>query len=97
MKAIKKIGMLLALGTTLFLSSCAGAYYAEEEPAEPVYVRPVAPYAGAVWIDGDWGWRGGRYVYSRGYWTRPHYGRTYMRGNWERRGRGYTWHRGYWR
>ncbi|CAN5304971.1 hypothetical protein BH09BAC6_BH09BAC6_11680 [soil metagenome] len=97
MKTLSKFGVLCALAGSLFLSSCAGSYYVSDQPAEPVYERPVVPYAGAVWIDGDWGWSGGRYVYHNGYWARPRVGRTYIRGTWERGNRGYTWRRGHWR
>ena len=97
MKTISKLGMMLALAGSLFLASCAGSYYVYERPVEPVYARPMAPYPGAIWIEGDWVWQGGRYVYFRGHWDRPRVGRVWMRGAWERGPRGYTWHRGYWR
>jgi hypothetical protein len=97
MKTISKIWMLLALSGSLFLSSCAGSYYVADQPVEPVYVRPVAPYPGAVWVDGDWVRRGGRYTYVNGYWARPHRGRVYTHGGWVHTNRGYAWHHGYWR
>jgi len=97
MKKLQKIGMLLALSGSLFMASCAGSYYVTERPAEPVYVRPSAPYAGAVWIDGDWVWNGGRYVYSGGHWAAARPGHIWVRGAWYRGPRGYGWHRGYWR
>ena len=96
MNTLSKIGIMTSLAGSLFLASCSGEYYVADQPVEPVYERPVAPYAGAVWIDGDWGYSGGRYVYRRGYWARPRAGRTYIRGNWTHTGRGYTWHRGHW-
>ncbi len=97
MRTISKLGFMLALAVSLFLSSCAGSYYVVDQPVEPVYERPAPPYAGAVWIDGDWAWNGGRYVYTRGYWARPRVNRVYVRGNWYRGPRGYAWHRGHWR
>jgi hypothetical protein len=97
MKTLSKFGLLLALAGSLFLSSCAGSYYVTAQPVEPVYERPVAPYQGAVWIDGDWTWSGGSYAYVRGHWDRPRAGRVWVRGNWERGQRGYRWHKGYWR
>jgi hypothetical protein len=96
MKKIVKIGLLLALTGILF-SSCAADYYVSERPVEPVYVRPVAPYAGAYWVPGEWAWRGGRYAYINGYYAHPRPGRVYMRGYWHPVRRGYAWHRGYWR
>jgi hypothetical protein len=97
MKKLQKFGMLLALAGSLFMASCAGSYYVTARPAEPVYVRPAAPYAGAVWIDGDWVWNGGRYVYSGGHWAAARPGRIWVRGAWYQGPRGYGWHRGYWR
>ena len=95
MKTLSKLGLMLALAGSLFLSSCAG-YYVASYPAEPVYTRPGPPYAGAIWIDGEWAWNGGRYTYVNGYWARPRAGHVYMRGSWVRYGRGYRWHRGHW-
>ncbi|MDB5009050.1 MAG: hypothetical protein JWP45_3443 [Mucilaginibacter sp.] len=97
MKTLSKLGLMFALAGSLFLSSCAGSYYVYDQPVEPVYERPVAPYAGAVWIDGDWVWSGGRYVYTRGYWARPRAGRAWVHGGWNHGPRGYAWHRGHWR
>jgi len=88
---------MLALAGALMMSSCAGTYYVTARPAEPVYERPVAPYEGAVWIDGEWVWSGGTYVYARGHWARPRQGRVWVRGEWASGPRGYVWHRGHWR
>ena len=96
MKTLSKVGMMLALAGSLFLSSCAGSYYVTDQPVEPVYERPAAPYEGAVWIDGEWGWAGGRYQYSRGHWDKARQGHSYMRGNWEHTSRGYAWRKGHW-
>jgi len=96
MKTLGKLGLMLALAGSLFMSSCAGTYYVTARPVEPVYERPVSPYAGAIWIDGDWTWSGGRYVYVRGHWDRPRSGRVWVRGEWESTPRGYRWHRGHW-
>jgi len=97
MKTISKFGIMLAMAGSLFMTSCAGSYYVTDQPVEPVYARPVRPYVNAVWIDGDWAWRGGRYVYVQGYWARPRAGRAWVRGGWYHTPRGYTWHRGHWR
>lgn len=85
-----------ALGLVLVMASCEGSYYVTEQPAEPVYVRPVAPGPGYVWIDGEWGYSGGRYVYNHGYWSRPRAGYTWHHGYWDHGGHGYRWHRGGW-
>ncbi len=97
MKTLLKIGLLLVMAVSLFLSSCAGTYYVSERPAEPVYVRPPAPYNGAFWVEGEWAWNGSRYVYVNGHWDRPRPGHAYVRGYWVQKGHGYVWHHGYWR
>ncbi len=96
MKRLSKIGLMLGLAGFLFLSSCAGTYYVTAQPVEPVYERPAPPWGGAIWIDGEWTWSGGTYVYTRGYWEHPRPGHVWVRGSWERGSRGYRWHRGHW-
>jgi hypothetical protein len=97
MKIVSKVGIIGALAGSLFLSSCASDYYVAAQPVEPVYVRPVAPYAGAYWVPGEWVYRGNRYVYRNGYYTRPRVNRVYVRGNWRHTPHGYSWRRGHWR
>ncbi|WP_183572205.1 hypothetical protein HDF18_03935 [Mucilaginibacter sp. X5P1] len=97
MKTLSKLGILAALAGSLFMSSCAGEYYVSNQPAEVYYARPAPPYAGAVWINGDWVWSGGRYVRHQGYWARPRSGRVYVAGNWYHGPRGFSWHKGHWR
>jgi hypothetical protein len=97
MKTLSKFGLLLALAGSLFMTSCEGSYYVSSQPMDDgVYVQPASPYAGAVWIEGDWVWSGGRYIHSPGRWVRPRAGHTYVRGSWVHTGRGYRWHRGHW-
>ncbi|TFF36772.1 YXWGXW repeat-containing protein [Mucilaginibacter psychrotolerans] len=97
MKTISKLGIMCALAGSVFLSSCASEAYIAERPSEPVYVRPVAPYANAYWVPGEWVWRGNRYVYRNGYYARPRARRVYVEGAWIHTNRGYVWKRGYWR
>ena len=97
MKTLSKLGILAALAGSLFMSSCAGEYYVSNQPAEVYYTRPAPPYAGAVWINGDWVWNGGRYVRRPGYWARPRTGRVWVEGTWYHGPRGYAWHKGHWR
>lgn len=60
-------------------------------------VIPVAPYLGAVWIDGYWGWSGGRHVWNRGHYEHGREGYVYRQAGWNRDGRGrYHLHRGGW-
>jgi hypothetical protein len=97
MKTINKILILFALTGSLFMTACYGNYYVTSRPQEPYYIRPSAPYADAVWIDGEWVWNGRGYNYIGGHWVNPRSGRTWVRGNWESGPRGYVWRKGYWR
>nr|WP_067061072.1 YXWGXW repeat-containing protein [Mucilaginibacter sp. L294] len=97
MKTLSKFGIVAAMAGSLFLASCATEGYVVEQPVEPVYTRPVAPYANAYWVPGEWVYNGNRYVYRNGYYTRARANRVYVQGSWARSQRGYVWHRGHWR
>lgn len=97
MKTISKLGIMCALAGSVFLASCASEAYVTEQPVEPVYTRPAAPYANAYWVPGEWVWRGNRYVYQNGYYAQPRARRVYVQGAWVHSNRGYVWRRGHWR
>lgn len=96
---MKKILFLLLFGAGLAaFTGCGPARYTvSAQPEVPYYERPAAPGAGYVWIDGDWYWSGGRYVYRNGYWAHPRPHRVWQTGVWVHGGNGYYWRRGYWR
>jgi len=96
MKTLIKIGLIAAMGSSLFLTSCAGEYYVSDQPADVYYDPGPAPYSGAVWIEGDWVYSGGHYVHNRGHWARARANRNWAKGNWEHNNQGYRWHRGHW-
>ena len=59
-------------------------------PPPYVEVTPALPYAGAIWIDGYWGWSAGRHRWAPGYYERARPGYAWAPRHWEReRGR---WH-----
>ncbi len=67
-------------------------------PTAPVIVRPFAPSARHLWVDGEWMWRGGRYQYVNGYWTMPpRYNTVWIPGHWKNSRRGWIWKQGHWR
>jgi hypothetical protein len=70
----------------------------QDAPPPPlVEVQPVAPGPEFVWVNGYYGWWGGRWVWHRGYWNRPPYGRHYwVRDRWDRGPHGYVYVRGHW-
>lgn len=96
MKTLIKMGLIAALGSSLFFTSCEGEYYVADQPADVYYEPGPPPYSGAIWIDGDWVYSGGRYVHNRGYWTRARENRVWVKGTWEHNNRGYRWRRGHW-
>ncbi len=76
-----------------------GQIYVTVRPTAPVVVRPVAPSPRHIWIDGEWGYTGGRYVYTNGYWGLPRYtGAVWVPGHWKNTlRRGWIWRPGHWR
>lgn len=96
MRTISKILTIIGVAGTLLAGCASGSFVVRERPVEPVYVRPVAPYANAVWIPGEWEWRGGRYVYINGHYE--HAGpREWIPGHWREARGGYVWVKGHWR
>jgi hypothetical protein len=95
---MKKLLIISSFVAGLFLSSCGPSRYTvREQPVAPVYVRPVAPAPHYVWVDGDWQWRRGNYMYSNGYWAKPRNKRVYVTGAWVQTNKGYYWRKGYWK
>ncbi len=92
--------LLFATISAFVLASCApSAVVVRERPVAPGYtdVRPAPPYPGAVWINEDWEYRGGRYEYVRPHWERPpQAGHVWHGGYWENHSHGYSWHKGHW-
>jgi hypothetical protein len=98
MKTIVKLSLALLLAGTIFTGCQVQSGYAvRERPIEPYYRQPAAPYANAVWIPGEWQWRGGHYVYVHGYYTHTRRNTVWVAGHWVNTPRGYYWERGHWR
>jgi hypothetical protein len=53
-------------------------------------VVPVAPFIGAVWLAGYWGWVGGRHQWSGGHWEHPRPGYAWAPHHWVQQGN--QWH-----
>ena len=88
---------ILLCGGLLFSLVGCRVHYVTQVPVAPIQVIPVAPYAGAVWVDRGWAWRGGRHVWSQGYYTQPRRGLAYYPGEWKNGPRGNHYVRGRWR
>ena len=61
-------------------------------------VVPVMPFAGAIWINGYWGWSGRQHHWIAGNWVQPRPGYRWQPHQWQR-GQGGNWflHGGHWR
>jgi hypothetical protein len=92
-----------ALGAAaLFCALVAGALPAAAQvvevapPALHVEVLPAAPPPQYFWVDGYWGWCGGRRVWINGRWECERPGWVYERPHWWRAGHGWRFARGHW-
>lgn len=96
MKTMWKQLVIPVVSMVLF-ASCASDLYVTDRPADPYYAQPAPPYAGAVWIGGEWVPRGRRYEYVAPHYVRPRSGRNWAPGHWQSGPRGHVWVRGGWR
>jgi len=96
MKTISKFCIIIAASASMLAGCAGGEFVVRERPADVVYERPVAPYPDAVWISGEWVWRGNHYEHERGHWERPS-NRVWVEGHWREAPGGYVWVRGHWR
>jgi hypothetical protein len=96
---MKRLLVVIALAASAAVFNGCGPtrYTVTEQPVAPVYERPVTPGPEYVWVDGDWDWVGGTYVYRHGYWEKPHPNRVWITGTWVHNGKGYYWKKGYWK
>ena len=90
------IGVVVLFALMLCFGGCR-THYVAQVPVAPIIVRPTAPYAGAVWVDNGWVWRGGRHTFVPGYYTQPRRGHAYSAGAWRNGPRGNHYVRGRWR
>ncbi len=65
-------------------------------PAPYAEVVPLAPFAGAVWIGGYWGWSGGRHHWVGGRWEQPRPGYGWRAHAWHQDGGRWRLHEGGW-
>ncbi len=69
---MKKLYLHIILVTAIVFNSCSASMHTvAEQPVAPVYERSVSPGAEYVWVDGDWNWHNGKYIFSNGYWAKP--------------------------
>ncbi|MEO6668116.1 MAG: hypothetical protein ABIN36_01485 [Ferruginibacter sp.] len=97
-KFISKFVAIIAILLSGFMISNAQVVI-KVRPGPPVVrVRPVTPGPRHIWVDGEYAWRGGTYVYTDGYWAVPPSRRTHWKaGHWKHRRDGWIWIPGRWR
>jgi WXXGXW repeat (2 copies) len=65
-------------------------------PPMQVEVVPVAPFVGAVWVGGYWGWNAGRHYWTPGHYVRPVPGHRFVPHRWDRAGGRWAFRGGFW-
>ncbi|HZV92234.1 MAG TPA: hypothetical protein VFF72_03400 [Caldimonas sp.] len=76
----------------------SGAVVTDVAPPAPyVETIPVAPFVGAVWIGGYWGWRGNRHVWVPGRYEAPRPGYHWEPHHWVQHGGRWHLEGGAWR
>lgn len=75
------------------------AYYAPVPPPPTrVEAHGMSPGAGQVWINGFWGYEGGRHVWHDGHWEKPPRPNAhYIEPRWDRKGSQYAFREGHWK
>ena len=90
--------LLLSALFSLSLVACAGEIYSTVPPPAPqTEVVGPAPYGDAVYINGYWGWEGGRHIWHGGHYVHGRPGYVYEPHRWEPRGGRYVQVPGRWR
>lgn len=103
MRHISPLRCVLLLTGLLVLSSAApaqvsiGVSVRIGPPPLPVYVQPVCPGEGYIWMPGYWAWGPDGYFWVPGTWViAPRVGFLWTPGYWGWGGGVYVWHPGYW-
>ena len=66
-------------------------------PVPRSQARPAKPFDDAVWIAGNWEWRGNEYVWKPGQWIDPEIGKPANSSNWKKSAGTKKWVAGYWK
>ncbi len=94
--------LLLLSFLALSIAGCARtkiAYYAPVPPPPAIEeMRGLPPEPADVWIDGYWGYEGGRHVWHAGRWEKaPRPKARYIKPSWNRKGSQYAFREGHWK
>lgn len=98
MNRLSKLALALAFSLAFALNSTAQVEFSVRvRPPAPVIVRPAPPSPRHVWVNEDWEWRDGRYIFVGGHWIAPERaGAIWRPGHWARRPSGWVWVPGHW-
>lgn len=68
---MKKLMLIALFGLFAGSASHAQAVFVRVRPVPPVFIRPVCPGPGHIWVDGMWRWdrRLRRNIWVEGYWS----------------------------
>ena len=96
-KIILAIVLLSFFLMNLAFSTPKVVYVTKKSPAVKVVKIGPKPYKGAVRISGHWKWNGHKYVWSKGYCTKPKLGNVWVKGHWVKKPRGWIYIEGHWK
>ena len=92
-----KLLISIVILITVF-SSASAQIYVKIRPIYPIVVRTEPPSHEYVWIDEEWEYHDGKYVYAGGHWANPpRKGYVRRSGHWKHNKHGNIWIRGSWR
>jgi hypothetical protein len=94
---------ILSLLTVFIFTTSASSLYAQhyvaEQPQRPhaTTTKPQSTRQGYVWVEEDWKWAHGKYIWAGDRWTVPPYqGAGWSQGHWKKNEHGWYWVQGHW-
>jgi hypothetical protein len=87
----------LLISSILFSCAARPVYIKNPPPVVKVDKKPAKPFPNALWIDGHWAWKRGKYVWISGHWVKPRPGYVWVPGHWVNQPRGWVWVAGHWK
>ena len=83
-------------GTVIIQSGATIEYRNLPPPPPPRVAERPGMRRGHVWVEGHWEWRGTRYRWVDGYWTKARRGYVYRQPHWVQRDGDWRFERGGW-
>ena len=102
--AIRRFGVGAAIVAVLGAAGCVyappvydGELVIQEPPPLRAEIVGVAPFPGAIWITGYWGWTNTRHHWVPGHWVEPRPRHRWVPHRWDRVPGGWRRNRGHWK